>query len=69
LGELKEVKGAMPVPSGMVEVLFRWEETSCIEGEVTLPEKLTGRLIWHGKEVKLTGRHQRIQTGQLIPGK
>ena len=59
-GELKEVKGAMPVPAGMVEVSLKRKGKSGLEGEVTLPANVSGRLVWEGKEIKLTAGRQQI---------
>jgi hypothetical protein len=61
LGELKEVKGSMPIPSGMVEVSIRRNGKSGITGEITLPQNISGRLVWEGKEIKLSGGHQQVR--------
>jgi hypothetical protein len=60
LGELKEVKGSMPIPSGMVEVSLGRNGKSGISGEITLPRNTGGRLVWGGKEIKLRGGRQQI---------
>ena len=59
-GELKEVRGLMPVPAGMVEISFKRTGKSGITGEVTLPQNISGRLVWGGKEIKLTGGRQQF---------
>lgn len=59
-GELKEVKGLMPVPAGMVEISFKRTGKNGITGEVTLPQNISGRLVWGGKEIKLTGGRQQF---------
>ena len=61
MGELKEIKGVMPIPGGIVEVAIKRKGINGIEGEVTLPQKVTGRLVWQGKEIILTGGHQLIR--------
>ncbi|HEY4155853.1 MAG TPA: alpha-L-rhamnosidase C-terminal domain-containing protein [Puia sp.] len=60
LGELKEIKGLMPIPAGSVEVSLKRKGTNGIEGVVTLPQNITGRFVWNGREIKLMGGHQRI---------
>ncbi len=60
LGELKEVKGTMPVPDGMITVMLTRKNKDGIEGEIILPEKLTGRFVWKGKEIQLHGGSQKI---------
>jgi len=50
----------MPVPAGMVEVSLKRKGKSGLEGEVTLPANVSGRLVWEGKEIKLTAGHQQI---------
>jgi hypothetical protein len=60
-GELKEVKGTMPIPSGMVEVSLRRNGQNGLSGEIILPQNISGRLVWQGKEIKLTGGSQRIR--------
>ena len=60
LGELKEVKGTMPVPDGMITVTLTRKDKNRIEGEIILPEKLTGRFVWNGKEIPLHGGSQKV---------
>jgi len=60
LGELREVRGSMPHPAGMIVVHFKKQAAGGIEGEVTLPDGLTGRLAYEGKEVLLRGGKQVI---------
>jgi hypothetical protein len=60
LGELTEVKGTMPVTDGMITVTLTRKNKNGIEGEIILPEKLTGRFIWKGKEIPLHGGSQKI---------
>jgi hypothetical protein len=60
LGELKEVRGAMPIPAGMVQIVIKRKGSQGMEGEITLPGEVTGRLVWQGKEILLTGGHQQF---------
>ncbi|MBA4409908.1 MAG: alpha-L-rhamnosidase [Odoribacter sp.] len=52
-GELKFIKGQMPHPSGMIIFNLKRNETDGIQGEVTLPEGLTGTFGWQGKTISL----------------
>ncbi|MHA4807100.1 alpha-L-rhamnosidase-related protein [Flavitalea flava] len=68
LGELTEVKGVMPHPAGTISVTLKRKPNSSgltsgnsgIEGEVVLPEGVSGRFVWQGKEITLTGGAQKI---------
>ncbi len=60
LGELTQVKGTMPVTEGMITVTLTRKNKNGIEGEIILPEKLTGRFVWNGKEIPLHGGSQKI---------
>ena len=60
LGELTHVKGTMPVNDGMITVTLTRKNKNGIEGEIILPEKLTGRFIWNGKEIPLHGGSQKV---------
>ncbi|HET8966344.1 MAG TPA: alpha-L-rhamnosidase C-terminal domain-containing protein [Candidatus Acidoferrum sp.] len=52
LGELKEVKAAMPLPKGMVEVEYRRVGNGW-EAKVTLPAGISGDLVWNRKLISL----------------
>jgi alpha-L-rhamnosidase len=56
LGELKFIKGQMPHPKGMI--IFNLKRTGIdgIQGEVILPEGLTGTFGWKGKTLQLKGK-------------
>jgi len=56
LGELKFIKGQMPHPSGMILFNLKRNGASGLQGEVTLPEGLTGTFGWNGKTVQLKGK-------------
>ena len=60
LGELTQIKGTMPVPDGEITVMLTRKNKTRIEGEIILPEKLTGKFIWNGKEIALHGGRQKI---------
>lgn len=60
LGELQRVEGKMPHPAGEIRVRFNRNGTRGLQGEVTLPVGLTGRLVWLGKEIPLKGGMQKI---------
>ena len=61
LGELKEVVGAVPHPLGMITVHFK-RVGKGLQGEVSLPRGLSGRLVYAGKERAL---HEGRQTVAL----
>lgn len=56
LGELKFIKGQMPHPSGMIVFNLKRNGVSGLQGEVTLPEGLTGSFGWNGKSLQLKGK-------------
>jgi hypothetical protein len=56
LGELKFIKGQMPHPAGMIVFDLKRTEGSGIQGDVTLPEGLTGTFGWNGKKIQLKGK-------------
>jgi hypothetical protein len=59
-GELTEVNGSMPVPDGKITVMLTRKNKNGIEGEISLPEKVSGKFIWQGKEIPLHGGIQKI---------
>jgi len=62
LGELMSVNGMMPLPGGMVTVMLkRTNKNEGIEGQVILPENVSGRFIWKGKEIQLHPGSQKIR--------
>ena len=56
LGDLKFIKGQMPHPSGMIVFDLKRSGTTGIQGEVTLPNGLTGTFGWKGKIIQLKGK-------------
>ena len=58
LGILNDAEGKMPHPKGEIKVSVKRKGKSGIEGEVTLPENVNGRIVWNGKTVALKGGKQ-----------
>ena len=56
---LKHVEAGVPTPRGMIEVKYTRVEGG-LEAEVTLPEGVTGELVWGGKTMPLRGGEQRV---------
>jgi len=52
LGYLKNVEAGLPTVHGMIEVKYT-KMGDGVEAEVTLPEGVTGELVWEGKETEL----------------
>lgn len=62
LGELNEVRGSIPHPEGEIKVSFKTrKQGSQLTGEITLPENISGKLIWQNKEIQLKGGKQEIK--------
>jgi alpha-L-rhamnosidase len=60
LGELNEVTGQMPHPSGMIHVSLK-RTGGRIQGQVILPPNVSGVFKWKDKTVKLVGGAQKIE--------
>lgn len=56
LGELKYIKGQMPHPAGIITFDLKSTGASELQGDVTLPEGLTGTFVWNGKTLPLKGK-------------
>ena len=56
LGELNFIKGQMPHPSGMIVFDLKRNGNEGIQGEVMLPEGLTGTFGWKGQTIQLKGK-------------
>lgn len=56
LGELKTVKGQMPHPAGLIRFNLKRVGATGIQGDVNLPEGLTGTFGWAGKTLQLKGK-------------
>lgn len=61
LGELKEAQAKMPHPDGEISVSLQRKGKDGILAQINLPDKLTGRFVWNGKEVKLKSGMQEIE--------
>jgi alpha-L-rhamnosidase len=60
LGGLHHVQARIPTPQGMVEVKYTLVEQGLI-ADLALPGKMTGQIVWGGKEVALHPGGQRVQ--------
>lgn len=60
LGSLKHVNAAMPIPQGMVEVLFN-RSAAGVTAEISLPPGVSGELVWKGQKRELRESKQEIQ--------
>jgi alpha-L-rhamnosidase len=59
-GKLNNVVATMPHPDGVISVEFTRQNTNGLKGSVTLPAGTSGRFVWNGKEMKLTGGKQQV---------
>lgn len=55
LGELKHVKIAMPVPQGEIDAEYTRTEKGT-EASVSLPAGVSGKLMWKGKAIPISGQ-------------
>lgn len=55
-GDLKFIKGQMPHPAGTIVFDLKRSGTEGLQGEVILPEGLTGTFGWKGKTIQLKGK-------------
>ncbi len=55
-GKLNFIKGQMPHPAGIISFDLKRNGTNGITGEIVLPEGLTGKFIWKGKSIFLSGK-------------
>ncbi len=56
LGKLIEIKGEMPHPTGTIYFNLKRNGENGIQGEITLPEGLSGNFYWENKTIKLSGK-------------
>lgn len=61
LGALNEVNGRMPSPTGMIQVHLKRSDGNGVEGEIELPQDLTGKFVWLGKTYPLKPGKQKVQ--------
>ncbi|MET3127000.1 hypothetical protein ABID42_002106 [Arcicella rosea] len=60
LGDLENVSGKVPHPSGEITVKLKRKGKTGIVGEVNLPPNLSGRFVWNGKSIALKGGLQNV---------
>jgi hypothetical protein len=59
-GELTRLEGTYPVPAG--EVVFQLQKAGAgLSGSVTLPDGVSGTLVWNGKKTPLRAGRQEIR--------
>ena len=59
LGPLKQVKATVPHPAGQISVVYQRRGEGLL-AEITLPKKVTGWFVWHGKRLPLRGGYQKL---------
>ena len=59
MGELTSVKASMPVPAGTITVMLMRKQDR-VHASVALPQNLSGKFKWNGKEVTLHSGTQEI---------
>ncbi|RYY11336.1 MAG: hypothetical protein EOO04_35425 [Chitinophagaceae bacterium] len=64
MGELTEVKATIPHPEGAITVSLKRTHEKGIDGSVTLPQNITGKFVWGGKEMALKGGLQTVSISQ-----
>lgn len=60
LGDLKEIGGTIPHPSGSITVHYKVKGGK-IQAEITLPEDVDGLFVWKGKEQYIRGGKNNIK--------
>jgi hypothetical protein len=66
LGYLTHVQGTVPHPAGDIEVTLTRSEKG-IEGEVTLPDALSGQFLWQGRTLALHPGRQAVRIESSLP--
>jgi len=59
LGQLREVTGVVPHPDGLIRVKIHREGAASF-ADIELPEKVSGKFVWAGRETALHGGPQHI---------
>jgi alpha-L-rhamnosidase len=59
LGALKQLKAAMPIPQGMVEVEYQ-RTAAGLDATVKLPEGVSGELKWKGRAIAVKAGGQTV---------
>lgn len=65
LGDIKEIGGTMPHPSGAITVAYR-QGRGRLEATVTLPDGVTGTFKWKGNVRQLTGGVNRFSLSSNV---
>lgn len=52
LGEIKDISGEIPHPSGMISVTYK-RSGNKLKASISLPEKVTGEFVWNGQTTPL----------------
>ncbi len=60
LGKLADLQAAMPHAGGDIQVHYR-KKSGAWDATVTLPQGLSGELVWHGKSYPLTAGEKTLQ--------
>ena len=61
LGSMKKAAGKIPHPKGEIAVNYKVNANGKLKAEVVLPEGVSGRLVWKGKEAALKGGKQLLE--------
>ena len=64
LGTLKHLAAAIPATQGEISVKYDRENNTHLAADITLPEGLTGWLVWGGHKLQLHGGEQRVQVSE-----
>lgn len=65
LGDIKQINGSMPHPKGMISVSYK-QRGGKLEATISLPEDVSGTLVWKGVEKPLHGGPQTVTVMALI---
>jgi hypothetical protein len=60
LGDLTSAAGSMPHPKGSIAVRYSRGATGELGAEISLPEGITGELIWSGRKAELKSGQNRL---------
>jgi hypothetical protein len=61
LGPLKYIDVKMPHPKGNIIVKVKRKGEEGIEGDIFLPDEVSGKFIWKGKEIPLKAGNQKVK--------
>lgn len=60
LGKLKKASGTIPHPEGEIVVKYQINRRGILDAEITLPEGISGRMVWNDQERELKSGNQKI---------